>query len=42
MNEMIKIKDIMSADVVCYGKDTLVHEIVTTMQERRISSIINC
>lgn len=40
MNEMIKIKDIMSADVVCCGKDTFVYEIVTMMQEAKISSIV--
>lgn len=40
MNKILKIKDIMSANVVSFSVDTLVDEIVSTMQKKKISSII--
>ena len=40
MNKMLKIKDIMSVNAVSFSVDTLVDEIVSTMQEKRISSVI--
>ena len=40
MNEIIKIKNIMSVDLIHVDVDTLVDEIVHTMQDRKISSVI--
>ena len=40
MNKILKIKDIMSANVASFSVDTLVDEIISTMQKKKISSVI--